>query len=281
METLPFCCSLVSCHRLNNFAFRPLGNNLSLRQSRALVNGRTVVMFAGAKSMLSFGTSCQDSYEIENLYKKEGARLLGLLEEYSNHVSSQSAKDNCNYYVADGNTGLKGVSTKADEVTKVLIPGLPEGSDGNKGSPISSCFWEWKPKLSVHYEKSGSENVGAPAVLFLPGFGVGTFHYEKQLRDLGQEYRVWALDFLGQGMSLPSEDPAPSLKMGDSSDEMEVAWGFGDESEPWAHELVYSVDLWRDQVKHFIEEVIGEQCTLWATHLEVMWLCTSQRAIHN
>lgn len=258
METLPFCCSLVSCHRLNNLGFRPLGNNPSLRQSRALVNGRTVVMFAGAKSMLSFGTSCQDSYEIENLYKKEGARLLGLLEEYSNHVSSHSAKDNCNYYVADGNTGLKGVSTKADEVTKVLIPGLPEGSDGNKGSPISSCFWEWKPKLSVHYEKSGSENVGAPAVLFLPGFGVGTFHYEKQLRDLGQEYRVWALDFLGQGMSLPSEDPAPSEKMGDSSDEMEVAWGFGDESEPWAHELVYSVDLWRDQVKHFIEEVIGE-----------------------
>jgi pimeloyl-ACP methyl ester carboxylesterase len=93
------------------------------------------------------------------------------------------------------------------------------------------------------------KNTHAPAVLFLPGFGVGAFHSEKQLRDLGCDYRVWALDFLGQGMSLPHEDLAPS-----NVEEGRV-WGFVEESPPWASKLVYSVDLWRDQVQHFVKQV--------------------------
>lgn len=156
-----------------------------------------------------------------------------------------------NLIVADGDFGTRSVTEKSGEVTKLKIPGLPDGSGGNDGSEISSSFWDYKPKLSVHYETSGIENTGAPAVLFLPGFGVGTFHFEKQLRDLGCEYRVWALDFLGQGMSLPGEDPAPG--MGGEGDQV---WGFGEESQPWASELVYSVDLWRDQVQHFVEQVL-------------------------
>ncbi|KAK7312115.1 hypothetical protein VNO77_35718 [Canavalia gladiata] len=141
----------------------------------------------------------------------------------------------------------------------IVIPGLPDGANSESGAPISSCFWEWKPKLNVHYEKAGSENVDSPQVLFLPGFGVGSFHYEKQLKDLGRDTRVWALDFLGQGLSLPFEDPAPGYhKEGAITDENVSSWGFGDEAEPWATELVYSIDLWQDQVRYFIEEVIGE-----------------------
>ncbi|CAN6229789.1 unnamed protein product [Urochloa humidicola] len=64
------------------------------------------------------------------------------------------------------------------------------------------------------------------------------------------------MDFLGQGMSLPCEDPAPSSIVGEQSEE--VFWGFGQDSQPWAEELVYSVDLWQNQVQHFIEEVIRE-----------------------
>ncbi|CAN0917241.1 Pheophytinase, chloroplastic [Linum grandiflorum] len=134
-------------------------------------------------------------------------------------------------------------------VSKLSIPGLPSEA---KGASVSSCFWEWKPKLNVHYEKAGSENLESPQVLFLPGFGVGSFHYEKQLQDLGRQYRVWAIDFLGQGLSLPIEDPT---SLSDSSDSR---WGFGDEAKPWATDLVYSIDLWRDQVRYFIQEVIGE-----------------------
>lgn len=143
-----------------------------------------------------------------------------------------------------------------EPASKVQIPGLPDESNGEPGAPISSCFWGWKPKFNVHYEKAGCENVDSPQVLFLPGFGVGSFHYEKQLKDLGRDFRVWALDFLGQGMSLPFEDPAPlSKEEGVTSNGNVSPWGFGDETEPWATKLVYSVDLWQDQVRYFIEEV--------------------------
>lgn len=139
--------------------------------------------------------------------------------------------------------------------TNVVIPGLPDGSNGESGAAISSCFWEWKPKLHVHYDKAGCENVDSPHVLFLPGFGVGSFHYEKQLKDLGRDTRVWALDFLGQGLSMPFEDPAPHYKERAISNGDYSSWGFGDETEPWATELVYSIDLWQEQVQYFIEEV--------------------------
>ncbi|XP_072975815.1 pheophytinase, chloroplastic [Typha angustifolia] len=198
----------------------------------------------------------QVSAKTDQINQKDGLRLLGQLQGLGNRSSSAVSVDNHGYYVTDGAVGLGNIPKKVDEVAKVKIPGLPNESDENHGSPISSAFWEWKPKLSVHYEKSGTENSKAPAVLFLPGFGVGSFHYEKQLKDLGRDYRVWALDFVGQGMSLPYEDPAPNKR--DDSEAREVLWGFGEESQPWAEELVYSVDLWRDQVQHFVEQVIGE-----------------------
>ena len=160
-------------------------------------------------------------------------------------------------YVVDDDESQRSIAKNRERVTKVLIPGLPNDPNGDREAPITSCFWEWKPKFNVHYEKSGSENVNSPPVLFLPGFGVGSFHYEKQLKDLGRDYRVWAVDFLGQGMSLPSEDPTQSKDAGNSEGETSM-WGFGDETEPWANELVYSIDLWRDQVQYFIEEVIKE-----------------------
>uniref|UniRef100_A0A2N9IXV9 AB hydrolase-1 domain-containing protein n=1 Tax=Fagus sylvatica TaxID=28930 RepID=A0A2N9IXV9_FAGSY len=159
-------------------------------------------------------------------------------------------------YVIDGKEDARDLSETGESETKVVIPGLPDESNGESGATVSSCFWEWKPKFNVHYEKSGCENVTSPPVLFLPGFGVGSFHYEKQLKDLGRDYRVWAIDFLGQGMSLPSEDPTPRSVEGDTLERKAYAWGFGDETEPWASELVYSIDLWQDQVRYFIEELV-------------------------
>lgn len=145
-------------------------------------------------------------------------------------------------------------------VDKVSIPSLPDEGNGDNVAAINSCFWEWKPNFNVHYETSGSENVDSPPILFLPGFGVGSFHYKKQLKDLGRDYRAWALDYLGQGMSLPNEDPTLQFKDGNKyvMPGQNDVWGFGDESETWAEELVYSADLWRDQIRTFIEEVIKE-----------------------
>ncbi|XP_052171032.1 pheophytinase, chloroplastic [Diospyros lotus] len=162
-----------------------------------------------------------------------------------------------NSHIVDKEGDLRNVIESGEPVTKVLIPGLPDESNGDPGASISSCFWEWKPKFNVHYEKSGSKNVNSPPVLFLPGFGVGSFHYEKQLNDLGRDFRVWAIDFLGQGMSLPVEDPTQSKDAG-SLAKGNSMWGFGDKTQPWANELVYSIDLWQDQVQYFIKEVIKE-----------------------
>lgn len=160
-------------------------------------------------------------------------------------------------YVLDDKGDLTNSAGSAEPMTKVLIPSLPDESKGNSGAKIDSRFWEWKPKFNVHYEQSGSENINSPPVLFLPGFGVGSFHYEKQLKDLGRDYRVWAIDFLGQGKSLPCEDLTVSKNAGNSESGSSF-WGFGDKAEPWSSGLVYSIDLWQEQVKYFIEEVIKE-----------------------
>ena len=174
------------------------------------------------------------------------------------HHESSQLKVLCSSYggyVIDGEEGGSvSIPESGKSASKVQIPGLPDESNGESSAEISSGFWEWKPKLSVHYEKAGSENVKSPPVLFLPGFGVGSFHYEKQLKDLGRDYRVWAIDFLGQGMSLPVEDPTSHSKEGNESDGKDSSWGFGDKTEPWASELVYSIDLWQDQVRYFIEQ---------------------------
>lgn len=173
----------------------------------------------------------------------------------SQNLGSKVLSGSYNDYVIGGEEDTRDILEREKSATKVVIPDLPDGSNGESGASLRSSFWEWKPKFNVHYEQAGCENVNSPSVLFLPGFGVGSFHYEKQLRDLGRDFRVWAIDFLGQGMSLPLEDPTPHSNEGDTSERKDYAWGFGDEAEPWASDLVYSIDLWRDQVQYFIEQV--------------------------
>lgn len=249
MELVPLSRSSIFAPPINRLQRR---NNLKWKQSKPSVSRKSGIACAGAKPPRNSGVSSQESKRIENLYQKEGRRLLRLLEGLRSRASPEVCGEHHKYFAINGDVGLASIPKKVDEVAKVIIPGL---SDDSGGSPISSCYWEWKPKISVHYEKSGSQNVDAPAVLFLPGFGVGSFHYEKQLEDLGRDYKVWALDFLGQGKSLPSEDPAPVDNREGDSEDNDVLWGFGEEPKPWARELVYSIDLWREQVQHFVEQV--------------------------
>ncbi|GAB4832483.1 hypothetical protein Ancab_006505 [Ancistrocladus abbreviatus] len=192
----------------------------------------------------------------KNFYPREVSGAITTLQGLK-VARPKAVEESCSGYVIGGEKDLQDIAKGGGAISKVLIPPLPDESNGEGDALTTSCFWEWKPKFNVHYEKSGCENVNAPPVLFLPGFGVGSFHYEKQLKDLGRDFRVWAVDFLGQGMSLPTEDPAPLSKQEGLSESTET-WGFGDKTESWANELVYSVDLWKDQVHFFIEEVIGE-----------------------
>lgn len=196
-----------------------------------------------------------DVYSVTKNRKQRLCTIASL--KGTDSVDSSVLSESYNSDVVDGNVGTQGVIGRSKSVPKVMIPSLPSETKGDSVAAVDSCLWEWKPKLNVHYEKSGCQNVNSAPILFLPGFGVGSFHYEKQLKDLGRDYRIWALDFIGQGKSLPCEDPTLRPKRLEESegDGNNVLWGFGDETEPWAKELVYSVDLWREQVRYFIEEV--------------------------
>ncbi|CAN4110262.1 unnamed protein product [Withania somnifera] len=201
---------------------------------------------------------CSGSDSIMKNRKRKSCTVTAL--KGFDSVDSSLLSESYNSDMVDGKVGTQDLTGSGRSVPKVMIPSLPSETKGDSVATIESCLWEWKPKLNVHYEKSGCQNVNSAPILFLPGFGVGSFHYEKQLKDLGRDYRIWALDFIGQGKSLPCEDPTSQSERLDESegDGNNVLWGFGDEAEPWAKELVYSVDLWRDQVRYFIEEVIKE-----------------------
>ncbi|KAL0377187.1 UNVERIFIED_CONTAM: Pheophytinase, chloroplastic, partial [Sesamum calycinum] len=252
----------ISCHAAHHCYIVNFGGikDLSSRRSKLpIVRQRRFFFFVVESGLGSSRYSHLDSLKLKRLGRHRSSRTVCALNSYDNVDSSVVTGTN-NSYVLDGEEGGSNVTDSGRSIPKVSIPSLPDEDNGDNVTPISSCFWEWKPKFTVHYETSGLENVGSPPVLFLPGFGVGSFHYEKQLKDLGRHYRAWALDFLGQGMSLPGEDPTMQSKNGNKYmlDQESNVWGFGDESETWAKELVYSIDLWQDQVRYFVEEVIKE-----------------------
>jgi len=68
----------------------------------------------------------------------------------------------------------------------------------------------------------------------LPGFGVSSSHYERNIGPLSSAgHHIYAIDYLGQGKSWPDKDP----KQEDN--------------------LVFSIDMWSEQIVSFIKDVIG------------------------
>lgn len=256
MEILTF--NIATCHGVANLRWKLVDKNSNSCKLKIPASMKARVLCARVDHRIgSLRFSCINKLFLGNPDQGKVSRSLNFPEGLK-VVDSKVLSGDYNSYVIHRDEDVESTSGSGESTTKVLIPGLPDESRGECSAPINSRFWEWKPKLNVHYEKAGCQNVKSPPVLFLPGFGVGSFHYENQLKDLGREYRVWAIDFLGQGMSLPIENPTTKLKEGDILEGKNSIWGFGDETEPWANELAYSMDLWRDQVSYFIEEVIGE-----------------------
>ena len=120
-------------------------------------------------------------------------------------------------------------------------------SSGSAGSAASvsgsggdeSGYWAWRDGLRVHYRRVEAAGGGekTATVVLLPGFGVGTFHYERNIGALAEGgLEVWALDLAGQGKSWPED--------ADSAVKVRAARG-----EP----LRYSIDFWVSQVVDFLE----------------------------
>ncbi|GAV80138.1 Abhydrolase_6 domain-containing protein [Cephalotus follicularis] len=248
----PLCCHAV------NMKWKLVVKSLNLCQPKLpTCRNYKILCTRSAYKSGSLVFSDKNSFSLKNLHQGKYFRSFQSLEGFKD-VDSKVLSGNYEGYVIGGEDDVGSVADSEESLSKVLIPGLPDESNGECAAAISSCYWEWKPKFNVYYEKAGCQNANSPPVLFLPGFGVGSFHYEKQLKDLGRDFRVYAIDFLGQGLSLSIENPTTQSKEEGNSEGKDLVWGFGDETEPWARELVYSIDLWQDQVRYFIEQVIGE-----------------------
>jgi hypothetical protein len=61
-------------------------------------------------------------------------------------------------------------------------------------SCLNALLIKWKHNWNIHYVHKGT----GPPLLLIPGFGVGTFHYDKNIDELSKLYSVYSLDLFGQ-----------------------------------------------------------------------------------
>ncbi|MBE9177658.1 alpha/beta fold hydrolase [Oculatella sp. LEGE 06141] len=94
----------------------------------------------------------------------------------------------------------------------------------------TGAYWQWQNQ-SIYYVKAGQPQPQHPPLLLIHGFGASTDHWRKNIAELSTHFEVWAIDLLGFGRSAKPD---------------------------WQ----YSGDLWRDQLHHFITEVIGRPAVL-------------------
>ncbi|CAG9459960.1 unnamed protein product [Pedinophyceae sp. YPF-701] len=100
-------------------------------------------------------------------------------------------------------------------------------------------YWPWRFGSTIHHVVKGPVD-GTP-LLLVPGFGVGAFHFSRNIDQLAAEgYRVFALDILGQGRSWPAAAP-----------------GSEEAAREDAPPLVYSTDTWTQMLADFCRDVIG------------------------
>ncbi len=92
-----------------------------------------------------------------------------------------------------------------------------------------SLTWQWQG-LTVGYQQAGIQQTEAPAVILIHGFGASSIHWRKNIPDLAQTCRVYAIDLLGYGKSAK---PTPGQP------------------------LDYTFETWGQQVVDFCQQVVG------------------------
>ncbi|KAJ1467609.1 Alpha/Beta hydrolase protein [Baffinella frigidus] len=167
-------------------------------------------------------------------------------------------------------------AVEEEQAGGVAAPGLMERQDEEQeGAAGESRYWTWREGWRIHYTEAGPKDGapvaplsgwrihyteagpkdGAPVVL-LSGFGIGaSTHYDRNVEALVEAgHRVFTMDYMGQGKSWPTADPAP----GGSSDQEGFEWGFGAEANTDIDgaSLTYSCTLWTEQVKAFLETIV-------------------------
>ena len=95
---------------------------------------------------------------------------------------------------------------------------------------VPGTYWQWRGQ-SIYYVRAGQQSNTTPPILLVHGFGASTDHFRKNIVQLQQDFEVWAIDLLGFGRSAKPD---------------------------WQ----YSSDVWRDQLRDFIEQVIAQPVVL-------------------
>ena len=124
--------------------------------------------------------------------------------------------------------GRPAISTKVsssvqDEVVTTMLPGkLPWKPEGYN-------TWLWRSSTGSHkinYVDFVTEsNKDKPPLLLIHGFGASCYHWRYNIPTLARDYRVYAIDLLGFGLS---DKPI----------------------------IDYTAEVWRDQTLAFIEEIV-------------------------
>ncbi|MDY6784175.1 MAG: alpha/beta fold hydrolase [Cyanobacteriota bacterium] len=97
-------------------------------------------------------------------------------------------------------------------------------------SSFPGTYWQWR-EHSIYFVKAGRKQDSRPPLLLIHGFGASTDHWRKNIADLKEDFEVWAIDLLGFGRSAKAN-------------------------------VEYSGNLWRDQLRDFIAEVIGQPAVI-------------------
>jgi pimeloyl-ACP methyl ester carboxylesterase len=95
----------------------------------------------------------------------------------------------------------------------------------------STQFWQWRG-FSISYQMAGTQG---DVVLLIHGLGASTRHWRKNILELSQRYRVYAIDLIG----------------------------FGESAKPKPGEAIaYQFETWGEQINDFCRDVIGESVFL-------------------
>ncbi|KAI3470093.1 hypothetical protein Pfo_026756 [Paulownia fortunei] len=113
-----------------------------------------------------------------------------------------------------------------------------EASENAAQHEIKTSTWKWRG-YSIRYQYSGASG---PALVLVHGFGANSDHWRKNLPDLAQSHRVYAIDLIGYGYS---DKPNPQ--------KLQVKY-------------FYTFETWASQLNDFCMEIVKD---------EVFFVCNS------
>ena len=181
-----------------------------------------------------------DLYSAETMASSSLSSLLIKADERVSSLSSCSSRRHSGRFA--GVCGPTRRSAALNTICCTLSNNV--ASSSSSSSSIEGDYYEFC-NHACYYESKGDRERARVHVVFLHGFGTGTFHYRKQLETLGGRIDddddddddgsmmmcAWSMDICGQGKSWPrkKEDIA---------------------------EFEYSMDTWAKQVEFFVREIV-------------------------